>query len=193
MITNVTGKGFRVPKCQRPRPWAPAAFPGIRPVQTRLGPPAIPIPRTGSSASRTLSACAAPTARRCRRAEVRCALPAPAQRWPGLRESPKGRGAGSPLPAAANAPFACRALNTLHFPHLPPTALIAASRGGVVELGERQGSRQRHTGWRRNVIKQWERGTCFFPFKVCSMQRCGKVNYPSLRDAPNGICASYLN
>lgn len=81
----------------------------------------------------------------------------------------------------------------LNFPYLPPMALMAASRGGEVELGEWQGSKQRHTQWSKNIIKQWERGTCFSPFKVCSMQRCGKVNYASLHDAPKGICASYLN
>lgn len=81
----------------------------------------------------------------------------------------------------------------LHFPSLPLMALIAASRGGVVELGEWQGSRKTHTQCSRNVIKQWERCTCFFPFKVCRVLRCGKVNYPSLRDAPEGVCASYLN
>lgn len=47
-----------------------------------------------------------------------------------------------------------------------------------MELGEWQGSRQRHTRWSRNVIKQWGRGTCFSLFRFAVCQGVGRSITP---------------
>ena len=74
--------------------------------------------------------------------------------------------------------------------HLPrcPTAPMAASGSG--ERPRHGGDADRRV---RTSLNSENRGTCCIPIKNCSMRRCGRVNYLPPHDAPEGICASYLN
>lgn len=74
--------------------------------------------------------------------------------------------------------------------HLPrcPTAPMAASGSG--ERPRHGGDADRRV---RASLNSENRGTCCIPIKNCSMRRCGRVNYLPPHDAPEGICASYLN